>query len=40
MENYNHTLDDEEVKELLCKVKISTIAIIAFVVGIAIGLSI
>lgn len=40
MENYNHLQDDEEVKQLLCKVKISTIAIISFVIGLAIGISI
>ena len=40
MENYNHTLDDEEVKQLLCKVKILPIAFMAFAIGLAIGISI
>lgn len=38
MENYNHLQDDEEAKELLCKVKILPIAIISFVIGLVMGI--
>ncbi len=40
MENYNHTQDDEELIEIICRFQLTYIAIISFLIGFVIGISV